>query len=475
MCYSKPGPRCSGHTRTKFRESKAALVAATEDLKAKKEALESAKTDEARAELQASEKVLAEAKKAHETATQNYDKSKAKRAEAMLAYHQARDEYYSSPEGIKKNRQKAVDPNLTQEQRDQARQFAIEGQATRNQQTEAYAFQEALKEQEAKTSSAEATIPDVTQFGYHEQRILAKEESTDPRVLEALAFSKTSSEDGLIVSLSSDEVGDISRNVANNPSTSPKTLTKMFVSIRNADLSSDTQEAENNRAVLDGVAKNASTPASTLHEIASTGSLTSSTAAYLVANPNLPAEEATKLVDRYLTKPGFATHVGESSTAPVQIIERIALTDRLETSDSNFVPTRGAAMNPRISVETMLSAYHDKGCLDVLRNPRCPASILEHAYESKNKDAIRGILTNHNTPAHVMQKLNTAANRKFVLNHPNAPVEAFEKYSRHPDKNVRLIVARSKYTPSAVLKEMAGREITRDFRHAISGNPNFKG
>lgn len=72
--------------------------------------------------------------------------------EAMEAYREARDEYYSSPEGIEKNKQRSEDPNLTPEQREEAKRFAEEGEATRERQKEDYAFQKALDKQQKQTA-----------------------------------------------------------------------------------------------------------------------------------------------------------------------------------------------------------------------------------------------------------------------------------------------------------------------------------
>jgi hypothetical protein len=148
MCLEKPGPRCSGHTRTNFRKATAALKEANADLAQKKQALEVAQTAEAKAALEASEKAHTAAVAELNTATAKYEESKAKRAVAMEAYRTAKDEYNASPEGIKKNRQRSVDTRLTAEQRETARKAAIEGNVTRNKQKEAYAIQQEIKAHE---------------------------------------------------------------------------------------------------------------------------------------------------------------------------------------------------------------------------------------------------------------------------------------------------------------------------------------
>jgi hypothetical protein len=154
MCLEKPGPRCSGHTRTNFQKATAALKEANADLAQKKQEFEAAQSAEAKSALEASEKAHAVAVAELNTATAKYEESKAKRAVAMEAYREAKDEYNASPEGIKKNRQRAVDTRLTDEQREKARKAAIEGNATRNRAKEAYAIQQEIRAHEEMLAQA---------------------------------------------------------------------------------------------------------------------------------------------------------------------------------------------------------------------------------------------------------------------------------------------------------------------------------
>ena len=114
MCYEKPGPRCSGHTRTNFIKAKEALVAAEKDLAEKQANRRAAKTDEAYAALKESRAVWEQAKAALADATEKYEASKEKRDEAMAVYHLSKKEYFTSPEGIEKNRKASTDPSLTE-------------------------------------------------------------------------------------------------------------------------------------------------------------------------------------------------------------------------------------------------------------------------------------------------------------------------------------------------------------------------
>ena len=100
MCYNAPGPRCAGHTRTLFRETKAALIEANENYEKAKSNLSEAKNAQAEAEMIRSEALLKLARANHDKASKNYEASKAVRAEKMEAYRAAKGAYFESAEGI---------------------------------------------------------------------------------------------------------------------------------------------------------------------------------------------------------------------------------------------------------------------------------------------------------------------------------------------------------------------------------------
>lgn len=149
MCYSKPGPRCSGHTRTNFRKATENLRAAAADLKEKHQALETAQDAEAKAALEASVKAHAAAEADLADAEEKYRVSKEQRAEAMKAWREAKSEYDASPAGIKRNRIRSADTSLTAEQRAEARQAAVKGAQLRADRKQAY------KEHTEKMTAAE--------------------------------------------------------------------------------------------------------------------------------------------------------------------------------------------------------------------------------------------------------------------------------------------------------------------------------
>lgn len=138
MCYEKPGPRCSGHTRTNFRAATAKLQEATQDLQEKKTVLRETRTEEARAEVRASVEAHKEALAQVADATDKYKVSRENRAVAMDAWRTAKSEYDASPEGIEKNRLRSHDPKRTPEERSEAREAAMEGSIRRAEQKDAY-------------------------------------------------------------------------------------------------------------------------------------------------------------------------------------------------------------------------------------------------------------------------------------------------------------------------------------------------
>lgn len=102
MCYTKPGPRCSPHTRSKYLATKAAFEAADADYKAKYQALKEAKISEA--EFVQSRELRAAARSEFIKAKSAEEAAREKRAVALTAYNKAKHEYLTSPEGIAKLR-----------------------------------------------------------------------------------------------------------------------------------------------------------------------------------------------------------------------------------------------------------------------------------------------------------------------------------------------------------------------------------
>lgn len=474
MCLNYPGPRCSGHTRINFRKAKENLHAANADLKAKQEALAVAKTAEAQAELHASEKAHAVAVAELNTATAKYDESKAKRAVAMEAYHKAKDEYDASPEGIKKNRIKSVDKKLTAEQREEARKAAIEGNATRNRQKEAYAFKQALDEAEANAVIEAKTdapvedtfvVPDVNKLDYQTQEDISRDENADPRILDALVDANTSAGEESSGFARGRYSYDLLRlTVASNPATSPATLDRLA---RNVNAVEDDRHE-----LLNCVASNESASLSTLNYIAAQDDISSSIATSLVCNPNYPENESHELAMKHIDSWDVTAKIGRSSTAPVQTIEAIARYPEYLSDRSH------ALKNPRLPLKTLTAAYYEDGHYEVISNPNCPPEILEAVSETGSTYALRDLANGKKTPSHLLRKISSNKDtmvRYGVIDNPATPVDVYEEYSKSSDFKFRARLASSEHVPSSVLTSMAAKEKTKSVQDALKANPNFKG
>lgn len=244
MCYEKPGPRCSGHTRTNFVKAQRVLVAAEKDLSEKQAAVKVAKSLEARIALHDSTSALKAAQTKLADATKKYEASKANRAEAMDAYRVAKKEYFTSPEGINKNRAASVNPSLTEEQRAAAARMAHGGQVARDKQIEAYKSVGTAKSMlENKDDNERWDIANSRGTGPSVLDVLSRDENDAVR--EAVAQNENTRPE-ILKALSSDGKKFVRYHVADNSNTPPETL---------ALLSEDEEWQVRYR-----VAKNASTP-----------------------------------------------------------------------------------------------------------------------------------------------------------------------------------------------------------------------
>jgi hypothetical protein len=134
MCYTKPGPRCSPHTRKQLKATKAAFDAADADYNAKYQIFKEAKDEVSEAEFLASRKRLVAAREQFKIAKKAEEAAQEKRAVALTAYKKAREEYLTSPEGIAKLRKAGKDAQ------------ADNYQAIRNAQIASYKAEQAQKD-----------------------------------------------------------------------------------------------------------------------------------------------------------------------------------------------------------------------------------------------------------------------------------------------------------------------------------------
>lgn len=453
MCYEKPGPRCSGHTRTKYQETKMELALAEKDLAEKKTALDGAKSAKAKAELQTSQNLVSAARNAHAIATKNYDASKAYRATAMEAHREAKKEYLTSPEGIQKLRDAGKDA--------EADRF----QKRRDGQLKAY---KAVKGAE-KTVEAKLPIPDFSKMTEEENLALAKDANSDSATLDALARSNT---------LEDFEKNTIHHYIAMNESADAQTLHYI------ASTTASNPDTWLGRDTLENVASNPATSTQTLTLMAR-GDFNDQVSPALVNNPNLPEQDATKLMEKYKHNHVFSRSVGRSQTAPIGIIEKIALRESMNVYRDDYVDAEYALKNPRLSQETLSEAYHDYRRNEVLSNENCPVAVMEDAVENRSSTYnMRGLLANENAPASLVASIAKNDNRtnlrdselKYSLaRNRHTPPETLNHYVERGDANLRESVASNPGASPELLSKMWKRFKGKALREKIENNPNFKG
>lgn len=410
MCLEFPGPRCSGHTRTNFRKAKENLVAANEDLKQKQAALETARTAEAQAELHASEKAHAVAVAELNTATAKYDESKAKRAVAMEAYRKAKDEYNASPEGIKKNRQRAVNKNLTEEQREDARKAAIEGNAKRNKQKEDYAFQQELKEHEETLAREAAEKPNVESgFVADSPGDFSHLTSVDKRRL-AGSHALSQVDQVALLSESDDVVIVLASRSDLTPDVADKLSEHEYYRVRGLICSTAGMRPETLQKLMND-------PEPMVQETATQ------------ARKRLDYHETT--TDLALKGEGSNDVAHESNKLPTYLLERLA-----DSKQERF--TRDIAGNSRTNPKR-LNALAKHSDVDVRTavalNPNTASSTITSRIEAGDVDFCKSVFDNNRHKLTVpqlakMAELKDAVLTRIVLDHPKATSELKARFKR---------------------------------------------
>lgn len=295
MCYEKPGPRCSGHTRTNFQKAKEALAAAEKDLAEKQANLKVAKSLEARIALHDSTAALKAAQTKLADATKKYEVSKANRAEAMDTYREAKKEYFTSPEGIKKNRGASVNPNLTEEQRAAAARLAHGGQVARDKQIEAYKIAQAEKKHADKVQEWKSLS--------NEEQLALAGNTNSPATLADMAK-------GCVV-IPDINVQRLGERVAGNPSTPPASLAEMARS--------------ENQYIRYYAAGNPSTPAATLASL--TDDEEDLVFMGVMQNPNLPQEGMERVISRAIREGEALSNLAQNTSIPASLAEKVYAVD----------------------------------------------------------------------------------------------------------------------------------------------------
>lgn len=359
MCYDKPGPRCSGHTRTNYRKTKAAFEAAEKDVAEKKDAMDAAATAEAKAELQNSERLLAVAKKAHTIASKNYEESKAKREVAMKAYNKAKEEYATSPEGIKQLRKQGNNAK------------ADECQAKRKEQMQAFKAKKAQAESEERKQLIGSYNQGVS---FRDKQKLANADNTHPVILECIVAenslllsaevaSNPHTPDKLLKTLASNKENLVRERVARNPSTSVSILRKLA--------------KDKNLSVQREVASNPRTPESVLTKMSASGD----TKVAVAENPALSPEFLAKLAQdnpyQHWRKPtGYAAW-----DAPRWYTNRQeVMTSVASNPNTPEAVLRGLVKDPDTSIRC-----------SAVRNPSMPSDVLEQQERRGKHEVQRAI------------------------------------------------------------------------------------
>lgn len=493
MCYNSPGPRCAGHTRTLYRETKQALVEANAKLEQAKQELSEANDTQAEAQLIHSEKLLKLAQANHDEATEKYDASKAVRAEKMEAYRIARDNYLESAEGIQALR----DAGKT----DEAEKYATIREMK---------LAELKRVEAAKADIANGAIkaviempvvkqeaPDLTGKSLNELESMTLQDDITPETLEAMLSVKMdyewdenqikqivarheSASIKTLDHLSRENDSDVRGMVALNPSAHPDTLAGLV--------------EDPSRYVRSYIAENPSTSAITLSRLAKDEE---STVRQLTAgNSNTPDHVLSELAHddegevaaaalnnikatHQMMRDAVTKHAGYGN----KVHDTLGKRDDLPSDVLSSIATKKnqyALRNPALSVETMKSIVSGEdaaGAYHIASNPSLPIELMEGIMQDKDKKTNpywrKALALNPSAPGHMLASLYGNDTRDQLMQNPATPEFVYEKMAKSPDYKFRVELAKSETLPETVLLSLRYTDKSKQVRDATRVNRRY--
>jgi hypothetical protein len=296
------------------------------------------------------------------------------------------------------------------------------------------------------------------------------------------------------IKLSEDEVVDIRKTVANNPSTPPEVLVKLsgdkeyLVREEVAANPSTPPEVlvklseEEKAGVLRAVAYNPSTPPEVLVKLS--GDKSPSVRRRVANNRSTPPEALAKLSGDELYD--ILIKVSKNPKTPPEALAKLASTPQPDYTESQFNEVRiEVSKNPNTPPEALTRLASDSDSVvrqNVASNPSTAPELLtklvfdEEAKKSYARDnnIIHRVLENPNTPPEVLVKFSKSVYdtpRLAVGSNPSTPPEVLVELSEDEDARVREEVAANPSTPPEVLVKLSEDEHAR-VRKQVANNPS---
>ena len=145
-----------------------------------------------------------------------------------------------------------------------------------------------------------------------------------------------------------------------------------------------------------------------------------------------------------------------------------------KSEDRNF---RGQiAQNPNTPtpvLELMAKDEDEDVRSEVAKNPNTPTSVLKLLAKDEDEDVRSSVAQNPNTPTSVLELLakdESSSVRSEVAENPNTPTSVLKLLAKDEDEDVRSSVAKNPNTPTAVL-ELLAKDEDRGVRCEVAENP----
>ena len=271
------------------------------------------------------------------------------------------------------------------------------------------------------------------------------------------------------IKLSEDEVVDIRKTVANNPSTPPEALVKL--------------SGDEEYLVREEVAANPSTPPEVLVKLSEEENAGARGA--VAYNPSTPPEVLVKLSGD--KSPSVRRRVANNRSTPPEALAKLSGDEiydiLIKVSKNRKTPPEALAKLASTPQPDYTVSQFNEVRIEVSKNPNTPPEVLTRLASDGDQVVRQNVASNPSTAPEVLTKLlfdEEAKGRlrnmyiiRRVLENPSTPPEVLVKSSESVSRGRREAVANNPSTPLEVLVKLSGDEVEY-VRRAAKYRQNYK-
>ena len=271
------------------------------------------------------------------------------------------------------------------------------------------------------------------------------------------------------IKLSEDEVVDIRKTVANNPSTPPEALVKL--------------SGDEEYLVREEVAANPSTPPEVLVKLSEEENAGARGA--VAYNPSTPPEVLVKLSGD--KSPSVRRRVVKNRSTPPEALAKLSGDEiydiLIKVSKNRKTPPEALAKLASTPQPDYTVSQFNEVRIEVSKNPNTPPEVLTRLASDGDQVVRQNVASNPSTAPEVLTKLlfdEEAKGRlrnmyiiRRVLENPSTPPEVLVKSSESVSRGRREAVANNPSTPLEVLVKLSGDEVEY-VRRAAKYRQNYK-